>query len=74
MSGLINGRDSVLISTAKAPNLTLGPPSFHFSVYRRVFLSGLNQPGRATDHTPHLVPKIKNEWSLNFTPSHAFMA
>jgi hypothetical protein len=35
---------------------------------------GVKRPGREADHSPHLVPRSKNEWSYTSTPQYAFMA
>jgi hypothetical protein len=35
---------------------------------------GIKRPGREPDHSPHLVPRSKNEWSYTSTPQYAFMA
>jgi hypothetical protein len=35
---------------------------------------GLKRPKREADHSPHLVPRSKNEWSYTYTPQYVFMA
>jgi len=33
---------------------------------------GVKRPGREADHSIHLVPRSKNEWSYTFTPPIRF--
>jgi hypothetical protein len=35
---------------------------------------GVKRPGRESDHSPHLVPRSKSEWSYTSTTQYAFMA
>jgi hypothetical protein len=35
---------------------------------------GVKRPGREADHSPHLVPRLKNEWSYTSTPPIRLMA
>jgi hypothetical protein len=35
---------------------------------------GVKRPGCEADHSPHVVPRSKNEWNYNSTPQYAFMA
>jgi hypothetical protein len=35
---------------------------------------GVKRPGREAGHSPHLVPRSKNEWSYTSIPQYAFLA
>jgi hypothetical protein len=35
---------------------------------------GTKRPGREADHSPHLVPRSKNAWSMHALPQYTFMA
>ena len=44
-----------------------GPPSLLYNGYLYSF-SGVKRPGRGLDHPPHLVPRLKKEYSYTSTP------
>jgi len=44
-----------------------GPPSLPYSGYSVSFL-GVKRQGRGFDHPPHIVPRLKKEYSYTSTP------
>jgi hypothetical protein len=55
------------------PDRPWGPPSLLYNECRLSFL-GVKQPGRGVNHLPHLLPRLKKEYSYICTPLWAFMA
>jgi len=52
--------------SAPRPDRTCGPRSFLYKGYR-VSFSGVKRPGRGVHHPPHLVPRLKKEYSYAST-------
>jgi hypothetical protein len=52
----------------------LGPTQPPIQWVQGAFSLGVKRPGCEADHSPHLVPGSKNEWTYTSTPQYAFMA
>jgi hypothetical protein len=52
----------------------LGPTQTPIQCVTGALSLGVKQPGCEADHSSHLVPRSKNEWSYSSTPQYAFMA
>jgi hypothetical protein len=52
---------------------TWRPPSILYKTYR-VFILGVKRPGRGVDHPPHLLPRLRKEYSYTSTPHLGFAA
>jgi len=58
--------------SSKFPDLFWGPPSHRFIGCLGTFLQA-KRPVRYDNHTTRSNSDVKNEWSYNFIPAHAFI-
>jgi hypothetical protein len=59
------GMGIFLLTTAS--RMSLGPSQPPIQGVPQALSLGVKQPGREANHSPHLMPRSKNEWSYTFT-------